>query len=272
MQDNPGAPTGWAKPDLDRGYVVFNYSTLKNLSPAHVPAPDKAAKKASCALARDEYESVQFGVHALAEGIKDIQVTVESDIEVILYHRISPRVKEQLAAAPAEMDEILGWVPSEIHLQRGNMFEELAAGQSVNFLVKFHADSETKEGLHQGEIRIMPQGRPETLLDLEVEVRPFELQRPRVPFGVYFREDMLPKRFGGLATPQESVLAMYRDMAEYGHNSGWFYPTGSFWELPPGDSQAFDKLIPLAQRAGLLDPEVPSLSAAASPGASMRRS
>ena len=115
MQDSPGAPTGWAKPDLDRGYVVFNYSTLKNLSPAHVPAPDKAAEKASCALPGNEYESVQFGVHALAEGIKDIQVTVESDIEVILYHRISPRVKEQLAAAPAEMDEILGWVPSEIH-------------------------------------------------------------------------------------------------------------------------------------------------------------
>ena len=48
-------------------------------------------------IARDEGRMA-----ALAEGIKDIQVTVESDIEVILYHRISPRVKEQLAAAPAE--------------------------------------------------------------------------------------------------------------------------------------------------------------------------
>ncbi len=266
MQDNSGAPMEWMKLDRDKGYVVFNYGTLKNLPPSHVPTPDDVAKEVSCALARDEYESIQFGVHALSDDIKDIQVKVESDLQVTIYHRISPRVKEKLASEPAELDEIARRTPSQIHLQRGNVFEELPTGQSVNFWLTFRADAETTEGLHRGKVRIEAVGRRGTVLDLEVKVRPFQLQRPRVPFGVYFREDMLPKRFGGLATPKESVLAMYRDMAEHGHNSSWFYPTGSFRDLPPRNGHALDKLIPLAQQAGLLDPEVPSFICGGIPG------
>ncbi len=266
-ENGEGGPgTNWTAAEKLKGYVVFEYSTLENLPPAHVPTREAIVDTVSCALARDEYESIQFGVHALADSLTNIRVTVVSDLEVTVYHRIDPGIKQQLASEPAELDEIARWVPSQIHLQRGDVYEKLPAGQSVNFWLTFRADGETPEGLHLGNIRIEAAGRRGTVLGLEVKVRPFQLQRPRVPFGVYFREDMLPKRFGGLATPKESVLAMYRDMAEHGHNSSWFYPLGSFSDLPPRNNYALDKLIPLAQKAGLLDPEVPSLIAGGIPG------
>mgnify|MGYP004065169709 FL=1 len=52
--------------DRDKGYLVFGYSALKNLPPSYVPAPGDAVQTVTCSLARDEYESVQIGVHAIA--------------------------------------------------------------------------------------------------------------------------------------------------------------------------------------------------------------
>ena len=254
--DQTAAPTSWSPAEMKKGYVVFEYTTMKNLTPAYVPARDDVVKKVSCALARDEYESIQFGVHALAD-IKAIDVEVESDLRVTVYHRITPSVKQQLADVPRQMGEVGRWMPSEIHLQRGSVFPELGKDKSVNFWLTFQADEETKAGLHRGKVRIKPAGRPETVLDLEVTVRPFKLERPRIPFVMWMREDMLPKRFGGLATPDETVLAIYRDMAEHGQNSGAFYPPGNWGQLPPKNDHSLEKLVPLAQRAGLLDPDIP---------------
>ena len=249
----------WSEAALKKGYAVFEHSTIENLPASHAPGPNDVVKKVSCALARDEYESVQIGVHALTDDIKDLRVEVESELKVTVYHRISPAVKEQLASLYKAGNGIARWMPSEVHLQRGNGFQELPKGRSVGFWLTFHANREMREGPHRGKIRIKPADRPETVLDLEVSVRPFELQRPGAAFGVWLREDMLPKRFGGLATPKEVVLAIYRDMVAHGHNSNWFYPWGRFSELPPGKSQAFDKLMPLSQQAGLLDPNIPWL-------------
>jgi HEAT repeat protein len=250
------------------GYVVFEHSPMVTLQPRHVPEPERIVDTISCVLAQEEYESIQLGVHALAAGIKDIEVTVESDLRVTTYHRISAADKEKLAvlSVPPDHDEVGRWIGSSVHLQRGNVYEALDSGDSVNFWLTFHADKETEPGVHQGKIRIKPAGRPETVLDLNVTVRPFELQPPRAAFGIWFREDMLPKRLGGLATPRDTVLAIYQDMAVHGHNSSIFYPGGDFGVLPPENSHSLDKLIPLAHQAGLLDPNIPSLIIGGIPG------
>ena len=115
----PGVHGEWTQAELDAGCVVFQYSPMKNLSPAFVPSREIVAEKLSCVLARNEYESIQFGVHALTDDIEAIEVAVESDLDVTIYHRIEPAIKEQLEAASPEAGEVRGWLLGEIHLQRG---------------------------------------------------------------------------------------------------------------------------------------------------------
>ncbi len=269
VKDTANASHGSKISRRRKGYVVFEHSPMLTLQPRHVPEHERIVDTISCGLAQDEYESIQLGVHALAVGIKDVEVTVESDLAVVIYHRISAVDKEKLAvmSVPPDYDEVVGWVSSSVHLQRGNVYEAIDSGYSVNFWLTFHADKTTEPGLHQGRIRIKPAGRPETVLDLKVTVRPFQLQPPRAAFGMWFREDMLPKRLGGLATPPDTVLAIYRDIAAHGHNSAMFYPGGDFAVLPPENSHALGKLIPLAHQAGLLDPNIPSIIIGGIPGA-----
>ena len=112
-----------------------------------------------------------------------------------------------------------------------------------------------RPGLHTGKIRIQSAGKPATVLELEVRVRPFQLQRPWAAFGMYFREDTLPAR---LAT-DKATLATYRDMAAHGQNSVTFYMGGDFNELPPLRSRMVDTSLSLAKKAGLTHPDVPSL-------------
>lgn len=258
-----GQPTPAAgRPD----YVVFNHSTLRNLSPAHVPADNAIARSVACVLARDEFESVQIGVRAVAGDLRDVRIEVETDLQVTVYHRIAPAIRDQLVSMYATGNGIARWIPSQVHLQRGKAFDEIPQGESVNFWLTFRADPQTRSGLHVGKIRIRPAGKPHTELKLEINVRDFQLQRPRAAFGMFFREDMLPKHIGGLAAPRASVLAMFRDLADHGHNSGWFYPGGSFSDLPPTDSSALHKLIPLAKQAGLVDRNVPSMICGGLPG------
>ena len=76
----------------NKGYVVFEHTTLGNFSPTHNPQPEAIVETVSCTLARGEYEPIQIGVHAVAGGLKDIRVTVESDLKVKVYHRIDPDV------------------------------------------------------------------------------------------------------------------------------------------------------------------------------------
>ena len=259
--------SGQQTPDAgNTSYLVFHHSTLQNLTPAHIPAAADQLQNISCTLAQDEYESVQIGVHATTTEIKQIRITVECDLQATIYHRVLPDIKDQLVELYEQGDGIARWMPSQVHLQRGDVFPALAAGQSVNFWITFHADSKTRPGIHPGLIRITPADQAATKLPLEIRVRDFQLQRPRAAFGMFFREDMLPRRFGGLDTPHKLVLAMYRDMAEHGHNAGWFYPAATFANLPPTNSPALEKLLPLAQAAGLLDPAIPSMICGGIPG------
>jgi len=107
-----------ARADDDKGYVVFEYTTQENLRPDHVPAQGAIVDTVSCTLARDEYEPVQIGVHASADRLTNIRVTVESDLEMTVYHRIDPDVPltsplEGYAAlwSHAKATRVLGYQP-----------------------------------------------------------------------------------------------------------------------------------------------------------------
>ena len=261
MQDNSGAPMEWTKLDRDKGYVVFSFSTLKNLPPSHVPTPSDVAKKISCALARDEYESIQFGVHAISDGVKDVRIEVESDLEATVFHRIEPGVKEKLVETDMPW---VSWVPDEIYLQRGEVVADLPKGSSVNFWLTFRADPEASQGLHTAQVRIQPANRPATILDLELEVRPFELAPARIPFGMYYREDMLLERFGGWAVSEQLELELYGDMAAHSQNSVHFYMAPDFSKLPPRahpNTVPLEKRVALAAEAGLVHRDIPCVIA-----------
>jgi hypothetical protein len=257
----------WTDAERNAGYVVFAHDVLLNLPQAHVPSHAAVISKLSCALAPDEYESVQLGIHAIGVPLDSIKVVVESELVVKIYHRIDPATKARhAAAAESSLGAILDWVPPEINLQRGDAFGPLATGDSVNFWFTFHAPLGTEAGTQHGKIIVRPTGKPETVLDLEITVRPFTLQRPRASFLMWMREDMLPVWTGGRAAPRETVLAIFKDIAAHGHNANWFYPTGRYDYLPPRGCHSLDRLMPLAQEAGLLDPRVPSAICGGVPG------
>jgi len=251
------APTRWTQTESDKGYVVFEYNPMAKLAASHIPDRREVVNEVSCALARGEYESLQIAVHALAGDLKDIRIEVESDLDVKVYHRISPDVKQQLAKSEMTW---MSWMDSGVYLQRGDVVKELPKGQSVNFWLTFHAPPEVSDGLHTGKIRIKPLGKPLTGLRLAVRVRPFRLQAPRAAFGMYFREDFLPQRFGSWSLKDQDALAIYRDMAEHGQNSVIFYMAGDFAQLPPRNSRMAEKSLLLARDAGLVHPEIPCLA------------
>ena len=121
--------SGQQTPDVgNTSYVVFSHSTLQNLAPSHIPAEADQLQNISCTLAQDEYESVQIGVHATATAIKQIRVTVECDLPATIYHRVLPDIKDQLVDLYEQGDGIARWMPSQVHLQRGDVFPALAAG------------------------------------------------------------------------------------------------------------------------------------------------
>jgi HEAT repeat protein len=232
-----------------------------------VPGRDAVVSKVTCTLAPDEYESVQLGVSAIGGDLEQIKVTVESDLAVRTYHRIDAAVKDRLAdPALGEHGQIHRWVPASIHLQRGDVVRAVGAGDNVSLWFTVHAPADAAPGLHAGKISVAPAGKPETVLDFEIIVRPFKLHRPRASFGIWMREDMMPEWLGGRAMPPETLLAIYQDIADHGHNSNWFYPMGRYDQLPPVKCHSFDRLLPAAQQAGLIDPRVPSLVVGGVPG------
>ena len=243
----------WTQAEQEMGYVVFSHSTIERLPESYVPSREAIVDTVSCELARGEFESLQIGVHAVTGELKDIQVEVESDLGVKVYHRVSPATRQKVADARQ--------APPEVVLERGNVVERVAEGTSVGFWLTFAAQPDTAAGLHRGKIRIQPAGQPATELDLQVRVRSFELAAPRVAFGMYFCADAYRHAipFPEYSPMDEWLAAMYRDMAEHGQNSVTFYGGGDWSTLPPKNSRMWQTFLPLAKQAGLVHADIPCL-------------
>ena len=249
----------WTAAEIDKGYVVFEHNTLERMPSDFVPARKAITDKLSCALARGEYQSVQFGVHALGDGLKNIRVTVTSDLAVTAYRR---RAEYTVPTAPkataADLDKRIA-APSEcMYLQRGNAVDRLPAGVSVNFWLTIHADADTSPGIHRGKILIEADGKPATDLELAVDVRPFELAEARIPFGMYYARGMY---HGGNDAPHSFI---YRDMAAHGQNSVTFYVERDFGgidfsQVPPKNASRMADHLAMAREAGLVRRNMPCI-------------
>jgi HEAT repeat protein len=243
------APAKWSKDEIKNGYVVFTHSTLMLLPASYIPNRDDMKQEVSCELAQEEYESIKIGVHSLKKNLKDIKVDVESDLDVKIYHRVTPGLTKEQAGP------FVGSMPPEAVLERGNIIEINDSGKSAFFWITFYAGPNTQGGLHKGKIRIKPADGTGTELSLVIRVHPFVLQKPRIAFGMYLNEGSLPAH----ATTDEATSAIYSDMAAHGQTSVTFYGGGDFAQLPPKGSRMMETSLPLASKAGLTHPNIPCL-------------
>jgi len=244
-------PPKWTQEEIEKGYVVFEHSTLEGLPPAYVPARGAISSRVRCALARGQYEAVEIGVHALADGLTNIRVTVVSDLDAEVHHRITPATMQQLI----DDGELGAWYEPAWYLQKGNLVESLAKDRSVNFRLTFHAETGTAAGTHEGKICIEAADRPVTEIPLTVQVRAFELALSRIPFGMWYEPSRLPKRLGSWGISDETALRVFRDMAAHGQNSVSLVQAGDFSQLPPRSRLLNDAT--LALRAGLIRGDIP---------------
>lgn len=248
------APPQWTAAQQQKGYVVFSHSTMDRLSSDLIPAQERIGEKVSCELAPGEYESLQIGVHGLGGGVKGVRLDVKSDLEVDVYYlhpwAIYPSTLKEEWLQP-------GYFAPFSTLMTGNVIDEVGENSTRAFWLTFHASPDTPAGVHQGTILIKPEEKPVTRLELEVRVRPFVLQAPRVAFGMYFRryDGWIPQ----YSLTDEWLSVMYRDMAQHGQNSVTFYQGGDFSTLPP-KSIMVGTLLPLAKQAGLIRADIPCMT------------
>ncbi len=228
-----------------KAYVVFSHHTVERLPPSHVPAPDSIVEKVSCRLARSEYESLQLGIHATAGDLKNIRLAVTTDLDVRVYHGAQTK--------PAPETGVV-WEGPDIVLVRDRTVETLAGGESINFWLTFHAGPQTPAGVHKGRIRIDVEGQAATELDLEVRVRPFQLHRPRIAYGLYFPYRDWPEH----TRTDEQLIAVYRYLAEQGMNSTTFYDWTAWFDVSP-DQRRVIRCLKLAKQAGLAHRDIPCL-------------
>ena len=249
----PGREAAWTPLEQQKGYVVFPHNTLERLPASLVPDRKMIADRISCELARGEFESVQIGVHVLTQGVTDVGLNVESDLEVTVYTRRSPDVELKWPGLTKPVD-VWDRAPDDTLLEPANVLEDVPRGKSANFWLTFHAPAETSAGVHKSKIRIKPEGRPQTELELEIHVRPFQLQRPRIAFAMYHNEDYLPGYLDRRS--KELTERIYQDMVDHGQTAATFYSGGDFSQLPPKRCHMIETQLPLAKKVGLVDPNI----------------
>ena len=255
------AAVDWTAAERERGYVVFGHSPLVGMPSDTVPSRETLTAALSCALAQGEYESVQFGVHGLDSELRNIRVTVTSDLDVTVYRR---RAEFTVPAAPeataADADKRVARPSDWMYLQRGNIVETLPAGLSVNFWLTIRAAASAAPGVHDGTIRIELDDRPATELDLAVSVHAFELAPARIPFGMYYSRGHYSPNRG----PDASHAFVYRDMAAHSQNAVSFsvsrdFGSADFAKVPLPADHSMQRIIGTAIEAGLVSPHFPCL-------------
>jgi len=231
-------------PRTKQGYVAFQHPTLHLLESSDIPPAEDnsesaARKKVTCALARGEYEPVQIGIHAVAPDIKQVRLTVESDLAVRVFRRIDEKVHNLL-------DTYINPIPQDIRGAFLDQSDEIASVEQATtapFWLTFHAPPDARPGLHRGKIRITAdhaEGKSAVELDLEVHVYPFVLERARITYWPFFYFNFADNM--GLPAwvikDKRWIEAIYRDMAEHSHTSVSFF---GYPDRPDGRAAAAGK-------------------------------
>ena len=242
------------------GYVVFRHNNLELLEPSHVPSPEHVATTVRCDLALGEFEPIQIGIHALADDVTNVRIEVESDLQVRIFRgNVSP---------PSDRNPLPGWIHRAC-LDESSVIETIKKGQSGLFWIVFNAPVDAMAGVHRGRLRITCNrggavAKPAAEVALRVRVRPFVLQRARIPFWAYFYVNWSPGPLPTFARSDQWLGRIYRDMAEHGHTSVSFASAGHHIDLrgalPPPPTRYTTRLFPLARQVGLTSPDIPCVS------------
>ena len=142
-----------------------------------------------------------------------------------------------------------------VYLAPGSTIEAIQPGHSATFWITFHCDEHCAAGTRRGHFTLSRPGQPPERHELTVEVYPFALPRPDVPFSLYYRPDRIPRYWS------RKYQEMYaRDMAEHGANTGQI---AAFYGTFASDEYAATGRVPTPLTAGqwidpwytLLDPD-----------------
>jgi len=260
-----GASGRWTKAERQRGYVVFQHNNLQLAEAAHVPKRKEIAGKVTCELARGEYDPIQIGVHAVADGVSNVRLEVESDLDVQVYRRIDGKVRSMLLGLSNPMPQ---WIHSGC-LDESDVINSIGKGRTDIFWIVLHAKEDAAPGVHRGKIRITSdvagrEGESVAELDLEVRVRSFVLQRARIAYFPFFYLNWGPGPVPRFAATDAWIRAFYRDMAEHSHTSvtlyGYAGPGIDFKQVPPPASPYLTKLLPMGKEEGLFHGDIPVVS------------
>jgi len=210
----------WTAQEEARGFVVCTDHWMKPMFDVFVPTREQIVDELSCALARDEYESLQVGVHAL-EDLGPVKLTVELDLPVQAYRFLYLDRELTVSTSPGEGQRLLQKQPVKMpyYLFPRAEHKQVDSGKTVGFWLTIQAPAQAAAGVHSGVVRITANGQ-EVEVPLQVTVRDFVLPRPDIAFGMYFDlQGRINKNYQG---PQYERM-YYEDMAAHGMNSVSIY-------------------------------------------------
>ena len=251
--NNDAAPQ-WTDAEQRAGYVVFTHSADQRLPAELVPQRAAIVSGVSGTLARDEYESLQIGVHAVSCDLKNVRLQIDSPLPVEVYHGDAAKVDERGFRTNPPRETGIVWEPPDTVLVHADTVTLVPEGKSINFWLTFHADHDAPAGQHTGRITISAQDRPQTVIDLALSVRPFRLGRARIAFGLYWPDSGWSQHL----TTDEQWTAAYRDMAQHGQTSVGIYDYSPWFKVEPHARQLV-RLLKLGTAAGLMHADVPCL-------------
>jgi len=206
-----GGESSWTPEERARGFVPCTRSYLAPFFTEDVPAREEIARELSVALARDEYEPVMLGVHAIEKDLADVSVEVSTDLPVTVY-RFAPKRR----SVPGR-----GEVGFPCYLLPGRRIDAIGAGRTGVFWILLRAEKGAAAGAHREEVILSVAGGKKLTLPLAVTVRPFALPRPNIPFGMYFSMNYFPADLRS----DEYKRMYYRDMVAHGMTSCTLMPT-----------------------------------------------
>jgi hypothetical protein len=204
-----------------RGYIIYerNYLDLMSLK-----FPTKELESLRVSMAQDEYEPLVFGIYAI-ENLTDVKISINDLVNkegsILSAENIDIRTVSWM---PKKTEEKKSFALEPILLER---FESLHIKQDEYKIIwlTILVPKDTPAGNYKGKIYIEPYNDIGKSFDLEIEVFPFELQKPPINFGIYYNIDT---RWQGFYP--ENLRKHLVDIREHGldHLTIYFAPKLNF--------------------------------------------
>jgi len=255
----------WTAEERARGFVVCSDHWMRPMYDCYIPLRDHIVSAFSCELARDTYEPVQVGVHAI-DDLAQVKMKAKLDLPVTPYRMFTHQKEMHVSVPTAEGLRTVQrrTVNMPMFLYPEATYEKVPAGETRAFWIRIYAPKDARPGIHKGSVEITVAGRKAAVLPLQVTVQPFVLPRARVCFGLF--ADI----FGRIAAQWQGpgyLRMYYADMLAHGMNNiilqnrrNTFFPEGA-----KVNEAALVERFALLMQCGLLDGSQPVVICGNSP-------